>query len=421
MKALLLVVLEYIEENRAQGSVLFVLLFAVLSCLLVPISFMTMAAGVIFHPVIVAIALVLLGSQLGLLISILLGRTVLRPWVESRIKSDATLAAIDRVINKEGTKIVILLRLSPIAPFGLANYILSATSISLPLLAGATFIGNLPGAVAGAVVGSFVGSLTGAGDYKVSPRAQYLGLLFSGAVGAVSIVYVGLVARKALRDAMLDDSAQATPGGAAPLLGPPVANNANADLDSAAADTAALLLGATSSADGVEESAALSGASYSGRRRGSPAGRASSVDLLDPDVEAAFMPDARARRPRPPQPVAGESDLMAAIGPGAAAASGFSPEERRTLRMTVLASFAAVSTGVPVAEKLEVDYEIGEVIREKIIPAAVHWFTGKALEFEDFGDDDDDDEEGGFSLDDVDDEDGEEGEEGEKAPECKQQ
>ncbi|KAJ1550186.1 hypothetical protein HK405_001205, partial [Cladochytrium tenue] len=244
---------------------------------------------------------------LGLLFSVLLGRTVLRPWVESRIKSDTTLSAIDRVINKEGAKIVILLRLSPIAPFGVANYILSATSISLPLLAGATFIGNLPGAIAGSVVGSFVGSLTGAGEYKVSPRAQYLGLLFSGAVGAVSIVYVGLVARKALRDAMLDDAAQATPGGAAPLLGPPVANDAVPE-DPVAADAVALLLGATSSADGVEESAALSGASSSGRRRASPARRAPSVDLLDPDVEAAFVPDARARRPRLPQPAAAESD-----------------------------------------------------------------------------------------------------------------
>ena len=70
-------------------------------------------------------------------------------------------------------------------------------------------------------------------------------------------------------------------------------------------------------------------------------------------------------------------------------------------------------------EKLELDYQIGEDIKEKvrtcpdfisrsnayfscpmqIIPHAVDWFTGKALQFEDFDEDDDDFED----LDDEDD------------------
>ncbi|KAG6811131.1 hypothetical protein H0H92_008826 [Tricholoma furcatifolium] len=40
-------------------------------------------------------------------------------------------------------------------------------------------------------------------------------------------------------------------------------------------------------------------------------------------------------------------------------------------------------------EKLELDYQIGEDLKEKIIPRAVDYFTGKALEYE-FGDEDDD-------------------------------
>jgi len=37
-------------------------------------------------------------------------------------------------------------------------------------------------------------------------------------------------------------------------------------------------------------------------------------------------------------------------------------------------------------ERQEVDYDIGELIKEKIIPNAIDWFTGVALEEEDFGD-----------------------------------
>jgi len=59
-------------------------------------------------------------------------------------------------------------------------------------------------------------------------------------------------------------------------------------------------------------------------------------------------------------------------------------------------------------EKLEIDYQIGEDIKEKIIPRAVDYFTGKALEYDMLSDDevdydeDDDDEDGDGFEDDVD-------------------
>merc|ERR1712093_757512 len=48
-------------------------------------------------------------------------------------------------------------------------------------------------------------------------------------------------------------------------------------------------------------------------------------------------------------------------------------------------------------EKLELDYQIGEDIKDRIVPHAIDYFTGKALEQEmgdeDFSDEDDDEEE----------------------------
>ncbi|KAF7806734.1 nucleosome assembly protein 1;3-like isoform X2 [Senna tora] len=111
--------------------------------------------------------------------------------------------------------------------------------------------------------------------------------------------------------------------------------------------------------------------------------------------------------------------------------------------------------------QMEQDYDIGSTIRDKIIPHAVSWFTGEAIEGEEFGDleddedddedDEDDDEEEDEDEDDDDDEDEEEsktkkkilakvtsadpfpnllntksgrpqaGQQGEHPPECKQQ
>ncbi|KAI8801910.1 hypothetical protein BJ742DRAFT_715550 [Cladochytrium replicatum] len=61
-----------------------------------------------------------------------------------------------------------------------------------------------------------------------------------------------------------------------------------------------------------------------------------------------------------------------------------------------------------IEEKLEFDYELGEIIKEKLIPRAIDWFTGKALEYEEGEFDDEDfdiDDEGGDDDDDEDDDD----------------
>ncbi|KAJ5179630.1 hypothetical protein N7492_002840 [Penicillium capsulatum] len=91
-----------------------------------------------------------------------------------------------------------------------------------------------------------------------------------------------------------------------------------------------------------------------------------------------------------------------------------------------------------IEERLELDYQLGEDIKEKLIPRAIDWFTGEALQFEELGDDmeadefededdededeDDDDDERGSDRDVEDDSDEEDGDSKPKkeAAECKQ-
>jgi len=64
-----------------------------------------------------------------------------------------------------------------------------------------------------------------------------------------------------------------------------------------------------------------------------------------------------------------------------------------------------------ISERLELDYGLGEEIKEKLIPRAVDWYTGEALQYEDLddglddGDYDDEDDEERFSDEDNDDDD----------------
>ncbi|KAJ5765571.1 Nucleosome assembly protein 1 [Penicillium odoratum] len=70
------------------------------------------------------------------------------------------------------------------------------------------------------------------------------------------------------------------------------------------------------------------------------------------------------------------------------------------------------SVASDIEERLELDYQLGEDIKEKLIPRAIDWFTGEALQFEELGDEMDGDE---FEdEDDEDDEDEDEDDEDER-------
>lgn len=45
-----------------------------------------------------------------------------------------------------------------------------------------------------------------------------------------------------------------------------------------------------------------------------------------------------------------------------------------------------------IEERLELDYQLGEDIKEKLIPRAIDWFTGEALAFEEMDEEDFDEE-----------------------------
>lgn len=55
-----------------------------------------------------------------------------------------------------------------------------------------------------------------------------------------------------------------------------------------------------------------------------------------------------------------------------------------------------------IEERLELDYQLGEDIKEKLIPRAIDWFTGEALAFEELDEDDFDEDDEEFDEDDDD-------------------
>jgi uncharacterized membrane protein YdjX (TVP38/TMEM64 family) len=199
LKLLLIASFQLIEQHKAIGTMVVIPLFGLLSCLLIPTTFSTILTGIVF-PFWLALLIAELGHQFGIVLSFLVGRTWLKPWIESKYSQDARYKAIDAAIRQNALKVVLLLRLTPVFPFGITNYILSTTNIRLRDVMAASVVGNLPGSTIHTLMGTMIGSLANADDFKTPKKMELMmivvGVLFTiGSFGCIT-----LLSRRALRD-----------------------------------------------------------------------------------------------------------------------------------------------------------------------------------------------------------------------------
>jgi uncharacterized membrane protein YdjX (TVP38/TMEM64 family) len=94
----------------------------------------------------------------------LLGRHVLRDRARRRFAHHKVLNAADKAVRKEGWKVVALLRLSPLVPFGLQNYFFGVTSVKLIHFMAATAFGIMPATLLYLFLGATGRAALGEGD-----------------------------------------------------------------------------------------------------------------------------------------------------------------------------------------------------------------------------------------------------------------
>jgi uncharacterized membrane protein YdjX (TVP38/TMEM64 family) len=133
----------WVGELGVMGLVLLSFSLAIGSVSFLPASpFIIAAAAVFGFPlgVLGSIAGIALGASGGFF----LARSFLRKDVANQLRKHPTFRAIDIAIEREGWKIVLLLRLCPI-PFGLANYLYGLTGVPFNQYLLTSIAGSLPG------------------------------------------------------------------------------------------------------------------------------------------------------------------------------------------------------------------------------------------------------------------------------------
>jgi uncharacterized membrane protein YdjX (TVP38/TMEM64 family) len=202
VKDWLISALEWTEGLGIWGPV-FVVAFYIVACVLfLPGSILTLGAGFLFKVVLGTIT-VSIGSTLGACAAFLVGRTVARKWIATKVAGNAKFKAIDEAVGQQGFKIVLLTRLSPVFPFNLLNYAFGLTRVPFWKYALASWIGMLPGTVMYVYLGSAARSLTdvAAGNVEGGP-AQQIFFWCGLAATVVVALLVTRIARKAMKQAI---------------------------------------------------------------------------------------------------------------------------------------------------------------------------------------------------------------------------
>ena len=192
--------LQWINSLGAIGGIVFIGIYIIATLAFLPAALLTLGAGVIFG-VTWGSVYVFIGATLGAIAAFLGGRYLAQGWVKEKISSYKKFAIIDKAVSKEGLKIVLLVRLSPLFPFNLLNYAFGITSVSFQdYLIGS--LGMIPGTIMYVYFGSLVGDIALIGS-KNQPGniilhwvIQIMGLIATIAV----TVYVTKIAKKALKD-----------------------------------------------------------------------------------------------------------------------------------------------------------------------------------------------------------------------------
>jgi uncharacterized membrane protein YdjX (TVP38/TMEM64 family) len=181
------------------GIGLFAIVYALAAILFVPGSALTIGAGAIYGLGWGFVA-VSAGSTLGAAGAFLIARYLARDRVERWAAKDPRFAAIDRAVGREGWKIVLLTRLSPVFPFTLLNYLYGLTRVGFGAYILASWIGMMPGTVLYVYLGVAGRAVaqTAAGQRSRTPQEWALFIIGLLATFAVT-VYVTRLARQALR------------------------------------------------------------------------------------------------------------------------------------------------------------------------------------------------------------------------------
>jgi uncharacterized membrane protein YdjX (TVP38/TMEM64 family) len=192
---------DWVGQMGMAGIFIFIGVYAIATVLLAPGSVLTIGAGFAFG-LWKGFLAVSAGSTLGASLAFLVARFIARDKIEAIAKRNETFRKIDKAIGEEGAKLIFLLRLSPVIPFNLSNYLYGLTAVKFWPYVLASWLGMMPGTFLYVYIGaaSKAAVSAAAGGEAVKHGWQYWTFLDVGLAATLIVtVWVTKIARDALK------------------------------------------------------------------------------------------------------------------------------------------------------------------------------------------------------------------------------
>jgi uncharacterized membrane protein YdjX (TVP38/TMEM64 family) len=191
---------ERLNSYGVTGQAIFLGVFFLASLTgIIPLSLLAIASGALYG-LLEGFLVSAIGVNIGALIAFLLSRYAYRSNIDDWESRHLSIQHLDKEIALRGWIFVLLLRLSPVAPYSLASYAFGLTRISM----GAYMLGSI-GATPALLAYVYTGSLSGlalltlAGN-NVELNPVQLTMLIVGFIATVaSVFYFMHIARKGLQ------------------------------------------------------------------------------------------------------------------------------------------------------------------------------------------------------------------------------
>ncbi len=190
----------WIRSLGAWGPVVFGAVYVLAAVLFVPGSALTLAAGALFG-LGLGFVVVSLASTTAAACAYAIARTFAREHLERFAQRTPKFAAMDRAIGESGWKIIALLRLSPVIPFSIGNYLFGLTAVrALPYVV-ASWVGMIPGTFLYVYLGhAGRAGLEAAASSTERTTGEWVLLAVGLAATAIVTVLVTRIAQRVLRE-----------------------------------------------------------------------------------------------------------------------------------------------------------------------------------------------------------------------------
>ncbi|CAN8304385.1 unnamed protein product [Cochlearia groenlandica] len=194
----------FIEGYGPAGYALFIAVYAGLEILAIPALPLTMSAGLLFGSLVGTI-IVSVSGTMAASVAFLIARYFARDRILKLVEGNKKFLAIDKAIGENGFRVVTLLRLSPLLPFSLGNYLYGLTSVKFVPYVFGSWLGMLPGSWAYVSAGAFGRAIIQEESNVGLPggNGQLITLGLGLLVTALAATYVTRLAKDAIKD--IDD------------------------------------------------------------------------------------------------------------------------------------------------------------------------------------------------------------------------